>query len=183
MVEFIRRHDGEVKIVVGGPLIANHARNYEGEELKAALRDIGADIYIVEGQGELTLTRVVERLRNGDRLDQIPNLLYFEDGRLRGTGHEPESNSLEENFIDWSQLAPAPISVRPSRPGRREAVRSSAPFCNYPTRAGSLTLASLDTLLRAGIGLDAQPRQRGERRLQSTTPSTCRCRASRTSAD
>ena len=27
MVEFIREHDPEVKIIVGGPLIANHARN------------------------------------------------------------------------------------------------------------------------------------------------------------
>ena len=146
MVEFIRRHDEEVKIVVGGPLIANHARNYEGEELEAALRDIGADIYIVEGQGELTLARVVERLRNGDRLDQIPNLLYFEDGRLRGTGHEPESNSLEENFIDWSRLAPG-TDLGPTLQTR--TARSCAfkcAFCNYPTRAGSLTLASLDTL-------------------------------------
>ena len=50
MVEFIRSHNPKVKIVVGGPLIANHVRNYQGEALKAALEDIGADIYVIEGR-------------------------------------------------------------------------------------------------------------------------------------
>ena len=62
MVQFIREHAPEVKIVVGGPLIANHARNSQPEELKAALDDIGADIYVVEGQGELALSQIVECL-------------------------------------------------------------------------------------------------------------------------
>jgi len=39
MVEFIRAHNSEVKIVVGGPLIANHLRNYHGDKLTAALDD------------------------------------------------------------------------------------------------------------------------------------------------
>ena len=31
MVEFIRKHNPETKIVVGGPLIANHSRNYRNQ--------------------------------------------------------------------------------------------------------------------------------------------------------
>src|ERR1041384_6917598 len=34
MVEFIRQHNSRTKIVVGGPLIANHYRNHKGEEFK-----------------------------------------------------------------------------------------------------------------------------------------------------
>ncbi len=41
MVEFIRRHNPRVKIVVGGPLIANHARNYGGDSFKASVDDMG----------------------------------------------------------------------------------------------------------------------------------------------
>ena len=74
MVEFIREHNPRVKIVVGGPLIANHARNNQGEALKAALDDMGADIYVIEGQGELTLAQVVECLKNGGDLSTVPNL-------------------------------------------------------------------------------------------------------------
>ena len=58
MVEFIRQHNSKVKIVVGGPLISNHHRNYPGEQFATAVADIGADIYVIEGQGELTLSRI-----------------------------------------------------------------------------------------------------------------------------
>lgn len=45
MVEFIRSCNPDVKIVVGGPLIANHLRNYRGDDLKSILSDINADYY------------------------------------------------------------------------------------------------------------------------------------------
>src|SRR6185503_11428379 len=54
VVQFVRRHAPGTRIVVGGPLIANHARRYRGEELAVVLDDLGADAYVVEGQGELT---------------------------------------------------------------------------------------------------------------------------------
>src|ERR1700749_1069652 len=43
MVEFIREQNPRTRIVVGGPLIANHVRNYKGDALKPALADMGAD--------------------------------------------------------------------------------------------------------------------------------------------
>jgi radical SAM PhpK family P-methyltransferase len=148
MVEFIRNHNEEVKIVVGGPLIANHARNYRGEDLEASVRDIGADIYVVEGQGEATLARILDCLKSGDSLDRVPNIFYFENGRMRETADEPESNSMEENYIDWGQLA-AGRDLGPTLQTR--TARSCAfkcAFCNYPTRAGALTLAGLETIER-----------------------------------
>src|SRR5688500_14695433 len=80
MVEFIRQHNRKVKIVVGGPLISNHHRNFRGDEFKTAVEDIGADIYVIEGQGELTLSQVVACLKNGGDLSSVPNLAYFEKG-------------------------------------------------------------------------------------------------------
>src|SRR6185295_10848580 len=95
MVEFIRAYNSAVKIIVGGPLIANHARNNQGDSLSAALADMGADIYVIEGQGEATLARIVECLQNDGSMSEVANIAYFERGKLRRTAIVPENNSLD----------------------------------------------------------------------------------------
>lgn len=145
MVEFIREHAPEVKIVVGGPLVANHVRGTNGDELKAALTDMGADIYVVEGQGELTLSQIVECLNNGGNLSSVPNIIYFENGQLTRTKVVAENNSLDENFVNWSAFPDEKLGVTlQTRTARSCAFKCS--FCNYPGRAGALTLQSLDVI-------------------------------------
>ena len=146
MVEFIREHNPKVKIVVGGPLIANHARNYQGDGFQEALSDMGADIYVVEGQGEETLCQIVECLKNTGDLNGVPNIVFFEHGQLKRTLPRPENNSLDENFIDWTRFSAGGDlgHTLQTRTARSCAFKCS--FCNYPTRAGALTLASLDTV-------------------------------------
>ena len=145
MVEFIRQHNSKVKIVVGGPLISNHHRHSHGEEFATAVEDIGADIYVIEGQGELTLSRVVECLKSGGDLGSVPNLAYFEGGKLQHTKVSVENNSLDENVIDWGGFPGQSLGPTiQTRTARSCAFKCS--FCNYPTRAGALTLASLDTI-------------------------------------
>ena len=147
MVEFIRRHNPRTKIVVGGPLVSNHARNSHGEAFKAALDDMGADIYVVEGQGEATLTQIVECLRQGGDLSQVPNIAYVEGGELRRTGKASEDNSLDENVVDWLAFRGEDLGPTiQTRTARSCAFKCS--FCNYPGRAGALTLASLDVIER-----------------------------------
>ncbi|HEY6802403.1 MAG TPA: PhpK family radical SAM P-methyltransferase [Pyrinomonadaceae bacterium] len=144
MVEFIREHAPEVKIVVGGPLIANHARIAK-EELKAALDDIGADLYVIEGQGELTLLQIVECLNNGGDLSQVPNVIYSDAGQLKRTKVIAENNSLDENFVNWLAFPDVDLGVTlQTRTARSCAFKCS--FCNYPGRAGALTLTSLDII-------------------------------------
>jgi p-methyltransferase len=145
MVEFIRERNGEVPIVVGGPLVANHARNYQGEDLAAALRDLGADIYVNESQGELTLSRIVDALRDGGDLSSVPNILFFEDGELRVNPADPERNSLDRNYIDWQALSSEDLGATLQTRTARSCAFKCA-FCNYPTRAGRLTLASVETI-------------------------------------
>lgn len=145
MVQFIRERNPQTKIVVGGPLIANHLRNYHEEELTVALEDIGADIYVNESQGEHTLTSIIEALRNGGDLSKVPNIVYHDNGKLRTTPKQAEINSLDENFINWQtftgeNLGPT-VQTRTAR-----SCAFSCSFCNYPARAGKLTLASLETI-------------------------------------
>lgn len=147
MVKFIRQHNSKVKIVVGGPLVSNHNRNYQGDSLKAALDDMGADIYVVEGQGELTLAQIVACLKEGGDLNKVPNLIYFDNGTLTRTKTASENNSLDENAIDWRGFPGEDLGPTiQTRTARSCAFKCS--FCNYPGRAGALTLAGIDTIER-----------------------------------
>ncbi|HEU4594977.1 MAG TPA: PhpK family radical SAM P-methyltransferase [Pyrinomonadaceae bacterium] len=147
MVEFIRQHNPRVKIVVGGPLIANHARNNVGADFSAAVDDLGADIYVIEGQGEQTLYEIVECLKGGGDLNSVPNLAFFEDGQLKRTPVKAENNSLDDNSINWTRFRGRDTGrTLQTRTARSCAFKCA--FCNYPTRAGALTLTSLDYLER-----------------------------------
>ncbi|MCA1612824.1 MAG: PhpK family radical SAM P-methyltransferase [Acidobacteria bacterium] len=145
MVEFIRKHNSRVKIVVGGPLIANHHRNSEGDAFKAALDDMGADIYVIEGQGEETLAKIVGCLKDGGDLGAVPNIAYVEGGSLRQTAVKAENSSLDENAINWLSFADERLGPTiQTRTARSCAFKCS--FCNYPGRAGALTLLSIEGL-------------------------------------
>lgn len=145
MVEFIRRHNSKVKIVVGGPLVANHNRSFQNDELKAALDDMGADIYVVEGQGEDTLSQIVSCLKDGGDLKNVPNIIYFENGKLQRTKSQSENNSLDVHYLDWTSFPEEDLgSTIQTRTARSCAFKCS--FCNYPGRAGALSLASIDTI-------------------------------------
>jgi p-methyltransferase len=142
IVEFIRSRNSQVKIVVGGPLVSNHLRNYSGETLEEMLRDMMADYYVADSQGEMTLWRIVECLRNKGKISSVPNLIYFADGEMTRTQILPENNSLDDNYIDWASFLDADlgrtIQIRTAR-----SCAFSCSFCNYPGRAGKLTLANI----------------------------------------
>src|SRR5215831_2127372 len=145
MVRYIRSQNENVKIVVGGPLISNHARNYQGEEFQAALADIGADVYVIESQGEFALSKIVERLKAGADLSGVSNIVFYKDGQFHKTFSVPENNLLDENFIDWAGFADQYLGPTLQTRTARSCAFSCS-FCNYPTRAGKLTLSSLDTV-------------------------------------
>jgi radical SAM PhpK family P-methyltransferase len=147
MAQFLRAHAPGVPVVVGGPLVANHARAYRGEELAAALRDTGGDLFIHESQGEATLLALLRCLAGGGALDAVANLLYFERGTLRINPAVRENNSLDEDAIDWTGFAAQDLGPTIQARTARSCAFSCS-FCNYPTRAGALTLASLATVER-----------------------------------
>ena len=149
IVKGIRRYNTKTKIVVGGPLVANHHRRYPPDELLIALDDMDADVYVIESQGEQTLWQIIECLRNGGDLSQVPNIVYRDEatGQLRLNAPERENNSLDECAIDWRVFANEGLGPTLQTRTARSCAFSCA-FCGYPTRAGKLTLASLDTIER-----------------------------------
>jgi radical SAM PhpK family P-methyltransferase len=147
IVRFVRERRPDTTIVVGGPLVGNHVRRCTAEELHPVLEEIGADVYVVDSQGEATLQLVVEAVKCGSPLAAVPNIIYRDGRRLRRTLPAPENNSLDENAIDWRGLADRPLGPTLQSRTARSCAFSCA-FCAYPTRAGGLTLASIDTVVR-----------------------------------
>src|SRR5919108_753744 len=68
IVDFVRRHSPDTPIVAGGPHIFNVCEFYESDDeaLRDVLEEMGAQLYVHDSQGELTLSRIVAHLR-GDR--------------------------------------------------------------------------------------------------------------------
>jgi radical SAM PhpK family P-methyltransferase len=166
MVQFIRACNPDVPVIVGGPLIANHARRFAtaappalagslpsaaaapvriGADFESALADLDADVYVIEGQGEATLVRLIERLRSGASFADVPNIVYREQGAHWQTAKEPEQNDIDASRIDWERLSDQPLGCTIQMRTARSCAFSCA-FCNYPERAGKLTLSHLDSV-------------------------------------
>jgi p-methyltransferase len=150
LVDFVREHSPETVVVVGGPHIYNLCTHHQTLTLQKLLREIGADVYVYDSQGELTLSRVLLELRDGpegiDGLGKIPNLIYTTDGvRLERTERVIEDNNLDENVIDWRSFSPSFFAPTVQmRTARSCAFKCS--FCRYPVMAGALNLTSIEVI-------------------------------------
>lgn len=147
VVAMVRRHAPEALVVLGGPLIFNSFLLYQrlGTDYDTAScrsdyffldedpeKYAGIDAFVVEEQGEATLFRLIQALRQGERLEEVPNLALFKDGRLLFTPRVPEQVDLAEDAVDWAQVEPEHISpTMPVRGSRGCPYRCR--FCNFCT--------------------------------------------------
>jgi radical SAM PhpK family P-methyltransferase len=146
IVKFVRKHSPDTKIIVGGPHIFNLASDLDEETQEYVFDLIGADIYIIDSQGENTLGQVLRQLQNGQDLNRVPNLLYTShDGVFHRTQRVVENNDMDENSVEWNFLDQnliAPIAyLRTAR-----SCPFVCAFCNYPAMAGAHILSSVDVI-------------------------------------
>ncbi|MEU2388978.1 PhpK family radical SAM P-methyltransferase [Streptomyces sp. NPDC012461] len=145
IVRFIRARHPETTIVVGGPLVDNLTTESDPETLADMFDLMDADVYVRESQGEATLARVVEAVRNGRALDSTPNLYVRHGGDFAFTGLQRENNSLNETAIDWNLFTDLELGATvQTRTARSCAFNCS--FCDFPARAGALALADIKTV-------------------------------------
>ena len=150
IVRFIRQHNPDTTIIVGGPHVYNLCSLYEDRLTlqDVVLQEIGADVYVNDSQGELTLSLILRELQQtAPDFRSIPNVLFHQDGSLHRTVREPENNSLDENVIDWSYFDRSFITpIVHMRTARSCAYKCA--FCTFPHFAGPLNLTSLDLVER-----------------------------------
>jgi p-methyltransferase len=118
---------------------------------------MGADLYILESQGEATLATLCQAVRDGAAPDSVDNVVHCADGTWRLTRRVVEDNDLDACSIDWTQfdreLIGATVNMRTAR-----SCAFKCSFCDYPSRAGALSTASVTTVRRelrelAGLGV------------------------------
>lgn len=146
LISFIRAHSAHAKIVVGGPYISVLPDLISPEALEWQFRGLGADYYVLSNEGEQTLAQLLKACKNGKDLGGIANLAYRRpDGSYARTASRPESNSLEENMVDYSLFPKGEI-------GQFVTIRTakSCPFhcafCNFPQRGGAYTYLPVDLI-------------------------------------
>jgi len=148
LVDFIRQHCPETKIIVGGPHIFNLHTHHNPSTQGFLWKKLGADVYVFDPQGEATLNRVLQHLRETPEqsLGSIPNLIYrTNDDTFEKSGKEVENNGLDENIVDWSFFDRGfMVPTVPMRTARSCAFKCS--FCSYPFLAGELTLTGLEAV-------------------------------------
>ena len=150
IVKFIRQHSPATKIIVGGPHIFNRAADFDSDTLAYMFGSIGADIYIIDSQGELTLSKVVDALRHSDMpdLEAIPNLMYTTDGKdFRRTERQVEDNDLDEDSVRWSDFDAKTVTPLAYLRSARSCPFTCS-FCQYPILAGSHDLNSVEVMER-----------------------------------
>jgi p-methyltransferase len=169
IVQFIRQQAPETLIIVGGPHIFNVCNDYDEVTQNYLLRQIGADIYIHDGQGEDTLAKLLFELRKPEtrELGTIPNLIYnaklnqspssnVNQRAFRTAGRkvltsfvrtrrELENNSMDENVIDWNGFPTDFFSPTVQLRTARSCAFKCA-FCSYLVMAGPLVLTGIEVL-------------------------------------
>lgn len=135
IVEMVREHSPESRIVIGGPLIDNLCLDGITDTAQDLLFTMGADLYVQESQGESALVHIVQALRDGRDVTQAANVIHCPDGTWELTRRRPEANSLDEGSIDWAASRPDSWARRP-RCGPPGAAPSSAASATTPPVRG-----------------------------------------------
>jgi p-methyltransferase len=145
VVEFVRELSPTSHIVVGGPLVDNLCMSGITSAVQDFFFTMGADSYIQESQGEQSLAQLCHAVRSRAELSTVDNLIHCPEGAWIRTRRRPENNDLDACSIDWAGFSPELIGVTAQlRTARSCAFKCS--FCDYPTRAGALATASVDTV-------------------------------------
>ena len=143
IVSFIRQYNQKARIIVGGPYVSNKAQSVTSSAgLIDVFNYIGADIYVINQEGEFALINILHALKNQRDLAQIDNIAFRQNGSYCITRTAIESNPLEENMVDYG-LFPARdlgpfLSLRTAK-----SCPFSCSFCAFPTRAGKYTYMSV----------------------------------------
>lgn len=144
LVKLIRSRNNQVKIIVGGTFISNKFRFGTAEKFEKIVKEIRADVYIVDKQGETALCEVLQALKNNNDLKDVANIVYKSDKTYETTEIREEDNRLNENPVNWSlfeeHLSPM-VFIRSC-----VSCPFSCAYCTYPVTAGEYYFVGVESI-------------------------------------
>ncbi|MET9036003.1 PhpK family radical SAM P-methyltransferase [Streptomyces mirabilis] len=146
VVQFVREHSAKTKVIVGGPFVANYARQTSRSAFSQVLNLVGADVYVVSSEGESTMANVLAALKAGKSLRGIPNVIFREDGEWVFNEEKIESNALDQNMVDYSLFEGSLgqfVTLRTAK-----SCPFSCAFCGFPARAGKYVYQPIELVER-----------------------------------
>lgn len=169
IARFVKGHNPETPVIVGGALIKKVMDKGYGLK-EETLKWLGGfrgliDLFIIESEGELTLIKAIEALKNGRPADEIENTgSYDGSGGLVFTPRRPENIELDREYIQWDRVDPAYMrSTLPINTSRGCLYRCR--FCTYRNFFRGVKYKSLDALRRE---LKSIPRDGSVRHIRFT---------------
>lgn len=146
LTQLINRYSPQTKVVVGGPYIFKLCSMLPPESQDDLFAEIGADIYVNEGQGETTLLRMCQELqKQHPDLTTVDNIAVRTGRTFTRTKRVLERNDIDASAMDYTLFASdetAPASQ--VRTARSCAFKCS--FCSFPVIAGAHEIMSLSGL-------------------------------------
>lgn len=118
--EFIKKENSSVKTIFGG----THPTFFPEQTLQEETVD-----YIILGEGELLLPKVLKHLDKGEVIEGMPGIGYKKDGKLV-INHDYELVQLEESRTRWD-LIDVDRYVRPSYGEARTLAMVTSRGCPY----------------------------------------------------
>jgi len=143
VVEFVRKYNKKVKIIIGGPHVQNQVKLAQDDDtVQRFFKYINADYYVISSEGEATLVKLLDMLKNGGDPSTINNLAYRQGDNYVITPTEVESNSITDEWVDYSLFKDdlgEMVSLRTAK-----SCPFACAFCGFPQRAGKYTYMSVE---------------------------------------
>lgn len=139
IIQFIKKYDDTVKIIIGGPFVSTQYKINNESSFKFLVNQVGADFYVINSQGEQALVNIINSLKNSEDFTHIQNLIYKKDGEYHFNPLSEENNELKENMVNWElfrddikQSARKMVMARTAT-----SCPFSCSFCSFPEHAGT----------------------------------------------
>ena len=145
IVSFIRQYNNTAKIILGGPYLSNQVKMADSETIQNMFKYLGADFYVDSSEGEFALANIIQAIKARVSFDCIDNIAYKDGDRYKVTQTSTESNSLEENPVNYSLFSKGEygefVTLRTAK-----SCPFSCSFCGFPQRAGKYTYVGVDLI-------------------------------------
>lgn len=90
-IRFIRDCGCDTPIIVGGPYIRNRMAEADFPLIDKELKSMGADLYVNNAEGQMTLVNTIHCLQQGLPLSRVTNLIWRKDMGLATSAERPMS--------------------------------------------------------------------------------------------